>query len=99
MPSKPVITADAAIIGGGPAGYASAIRLAAVGGRVVLFDRLSDSARKPGEIIDPSIRVPLAELGLIDSFNALDSLALAGNVTVWDDEAPVESCGMFNPHG
>jgi hypothetical protein len=38
-------------------------------------------------------------LGLIDSFNALDSLALAGNVTVWDDEAPVESCGMFNPHG
>lgn len=99
VPSRVAITADAAIIGCGPAGCAAAIRLAAAGGRVVLFDRVSDLARKPGEIIDPSIRVPLAELGLIDSFDALDSLALAGNVTVWDDEGPVESCGMFSPHG
>ena len=99
MPSRVSTTADAAIIGGGPAGCAAGIRLALAGARVILLDRLSDIARKPGEIIDPSVRIPLAELGLVDAFNALNSLALAGNLSRWDNEVPVESCGMFSPHG
>lgn len=91
--------ADAVIVGAGPAGCAAAIGLARAGARVVLYDRKSESGCKPGEIIEPTVRVALAELGLDEGFETLNSLTLAGNVSLWDGEAPVEADGMTNPYG
>lgn len=91
--------ADAVIVGAGPAGCAAAIGLARAGARVVLYDRKSPSGCKPGEIIEPTVRIALAELGLDEGFETLNSLTLAGNVSLWDDGDPVESDGMTNPYG
>lgn len=40
----------------------------------------------------------LAAMGLVCPFEALQSLALAGNLFVWDDAIP-ESSGMFSRYG
>lgn len=89
--------ADAVIVGGGPAGCAAALGLARGGGQVVLLER--GPSHKPGEIIEPMIRLPLSELGLLESFEALNSLQLAGSLSIWDSDAPVEFHGVTNPYG
>ncbi|WP_347958339.1 NAD(P)-binding protein [Bradyrhizobium sp. SSUT112] len=88
-----------AVVGAGPAGCAAAIGLARAGFDVVLFDRARTYGSKPGEIIESRVRVPLAELGIDVAFDALNSLALAGNVSSWDEEGFVESDGMVSPYG
>jgi flavin-dependent dehydrogenase len=91
--------ADAVIIGTGPAGCAAAIGLARSGARVVMFHRKATLGCRPGEIIEPTFRITLAEIGLEKHFAAVRSLMLAGNVSVWDDETPVKVDGMTNPYG
>ncbi|MBB4398784.1 NAD(P)/FAD-dependent oxidoreductase [Bradyrhizobium sp. ERR14] len=91
--------ADIAVIGAGPAGCAAAIGLARAGCDVVLCDRERPPRRKPGEIIESRVRVSLGELGIEVSFDALNSLALAGNVSSWDGEDFIESDGMTSPYG
>jgi flavin-dependent dehydrogenase len=89
--------ADAVIVGGGPAGCAAALGLARAGVQVVLLER--GSGHKPGEIVEAMIRLPLSELGLLESFEALNSLLLVGSLSLWDGEAPVEFHGIMNPYG
>lgn len=90
---------DAVVVGAGPAGCAAAIGLARAGARVALYRRKGGRQCRPGEIIDPAIRVTLAELGLSGLLTETVSLALAGNLSIWDDEAAIEAEGMMNPHG
>jgi len=91
------ISADAVIVGGGPSGCAAALGLAQAGVQVALLER--GSGRKPGAIVEPMIRLPLLELGLLESFEALNSLLLGGSLSLWDSEAPVEFHGIVNPYG
>jgi flavin-dependent dehydrogenase len=91
--------ADAVIIGGGPAGCAAALGLARAGGHVVICERTRVLALKPGEILEASIRIPLKQLGIAEAFGSLHSLMLAGSLSVWDDESPIEVCGMLNAFG
>lgn len=91
--------ADAVVVGAGPAGCAAALGLARAGGRVVLYDRKPPSGCKPGEIVEPTVRIALAELGLVTAFDALNSLTLAGNVSLWDSDTPVEFDGTISPYG
>jgi flavin-dependent dehydrogenase len=91
--------ADVVVIGAGPAGCAAAIGLARAGARVVLYHRKAILGCRPGEIIEPTFRIALAELGLDEAFAAVNSLTLAGNVSLWDSETPVEADGMTNPYG
>lgn len=93
------MNADAVIIGGGPAGSAAALGLARTGARVVLCERAGAVARKPGEIVEPTVRHALAELGVLQSFDDLNSLTLAGSYSLWDPGPPVDFCGMMNPNG
>jgi flavin-dependent dehydrogenase len=91
--------ADAVIVGAGPAGCAAAIGLARSGGRVVLYRRKPGSRSKPGEILDPTARIALAEFGLDTEFDALNSLTLAGSVSLWDSDTPTEVDGVTSPYG
>jgi flavin-dependent dehydrogenase len=90
---------DAVVAGAGPAGCAAAVGLARAGAKVALLVRKGSYGLKPGEIIDPTIRVTLAELGLENVFTEENSLALPGNVSIWSDDEPVEANGMKSPHG
>ena len=56
---------DVAIVGGGPAGAATAIRLARGGYRVVLFERHATADwRACGVFTSPLVRARLHDLGL-----------------------------------
>jgi flavin-dependent dehydrogenase len=77
----------------------AAIGLARSGARVVLFQRKTMRSCRPGEIIEPTFRITLAELGLSQAFATVNSLALAGNVSLWDSEVAIEAEGMTNPFG
>ena len=90
---------DVAVLGGGPAGCAAAIRFAQGGARVLLLERLPRSAFKPGEIIEASVRQAFAALNLQDRFPVEDTLTLAGRLTAWDDMIPSETAGVYNPRG
>ncbi|MFV8749566.1 NAD(P)/FAD-dependent oxidoreductase [Nannocystaceae bacterium ST9] len=57
---------EVAVIGGGPAGAAAALRLADAGRRVILLERESPTAPRVriGESVGPSVHAQLAALGL-----------------------------------
>ena len=63
---------DVAVIGGGPAGAAAAIRLAAAGLEVRIFERQLPPRMRVGESVGPGVRAQLAALGLVE---------------LWDDPA------------
>jgi flavin-dependent dehydrogenase len=87
------------MVGGGPAGCAATLRLARSGARILLLERQARPTFKPGEIIEPSVRQPLADLGLLERFTAQGSLTLAGRLVAWDDPIASETSGILNPHG
>jgi flavin-dependent dehydrogenase len=89
---------DIVVVGGGPAGLAAAIASARAGADVMVFER-GHQRQKPGEILEPTIKYPLRDLGLWDQFVELGFLPIAGNLSVWDDTEPAEAEGMLNPHG
>src|SRR5262245_9168136 len=93
------LSADVAIVGAGPAGSAAAIALARAGARVVLLERDATARFKPGEILEPTIKYSLAELGLSSAFAPSAGLSLHGKLSIWGSTAPVEADVTLNPHG
>src|SRR5260221_4396354 len=59
---------DVCVFGAGPAGIATAIRLAGTGVRVAILDRPAGDPPWVGETFSGAIRTPLAELGLWEGF-------------------------------
>jgi len=75
---------DVLIIGGGPAGSATAIALRRRGvRRVLLADRPSRAPFAVGESVSPNIRAQLARLGLTDDLDQLGHLPYHGNLSLW----------------
>ncbi|NEQ41543.1 MAG: NAD(P)/FAD-dependent oxidoreductase [Okeania sp. SIO3I5] len=78
---------DIAIIGGGPAGAATALALLNQGNwRVGIFEMSSEPVFRIGESLPPSNQVLLAHLGIFDSFKQEGHLPSLGNCSAWGDD-------------
>jgi len=90
---------DVAVVGGGPAGCATAIALARRGLAVALLERSCYDTPRVGETLPPESRVPLAAL---DSLQRVDDgmhLRSSGIVSVWGENLPFHNDFVFNPYG
>ena len=91
---------DIAIVGGGPAGAATALALRRRGpGRVLLVEASHFDGPRIGESIPPDTRLLLAELGLWDSFAAEGHDPCHGSCSSWGTEELGYNDFLFNPYG
>ncbi|WP_191490047.1 NAD(P)/FAD-dependent oxidoreductase [Pseudomonas sp. FEN] len=90
---------DVAIVGGGPAGSATAITLARLGWRVLLADSTAPGRFRVGEGFPPSARSLLNDLGVLDGFLAAGHRRSYGNVSVWGSDEPHMDDFIFHTHG
>jgi len=79
---------DVAVVGAGPAGCASARRLAQSGCRVLLLERTQFEAVRVGESLAPGVQPLLAELGVWRDFLDLAPLPSYGTRSVWGAPDP-----------
>ena len=90
---------DVLILGGGPAGSASALALVERGFSVTVIERSQFESVRVGETLTPEIQMPLARLGLWPRFLAAGHVPSPGIVSVWGDPEPYDNDFIFNPHG
>src|SRR5271156_4174460 len=88
------VDADVIVVGGGPAGSATAITCAARGLRVRLFEREVFTGERPGETLPPGIESLLASLGVTSE--RLASVVGARHKGIWIDWC---SSRRFEPFG
>ncbi len=81
------LTADIAVIGGGPAGSAAATMLAKQGWRVVVLERERFPRDHVGESLLPASMPVLEELGAMDAVQAAGFLPKYGATMVWGRDA------------
>jgi flavin-dependent dehydrogenase len=97
--ARTVPQADAAIVGGGPAGAVAATVLARHGCRVVLIDKRSGECFRMGEGLPPGARPLLHSLGLLEPFLADSHLPSYGNASAWGSPEIATTDFIFNPYG
>ncbi len=91
---------DVVVIGAGPAGSATALRLAHHGiGRVLLANAGGFDGPRIGESIPPDTGRLLAELGLLPGFLAQGHERCLGSCSSWGDDALGYNDFVTNPHG
>jgi len=90
---------DVAMVGAGPAGAATARRLAQQGCRVLLIERSAFDVFRVGETLAPSVQPLLVELGVWDRFVALDPLPSWGTCSIWGESDPREHSHIVSPYG
>ncbi len=79
---------DVAVVGAGPAGSATALRLANSGCRVALIERTQFEDPRVGESLAPSVQPLLADLGVWQDFLRLQPLPSYGTRSVWGTDTP-----------
>lgn len=79
---------DVAVIGAGPAGSATARRIALHGRLVALIERSRFDEPRVGESLAPEVQPLLAELGVWQEFLALESLPSHGTLSLWGEATP-----------
>jgi flavin-dependent dehydrogenase len=90
---------DAAVVGAGPAGSATARWLAQRGWRVALLERTRFEAPRIGESVAPNVQGSLRELGLWSEFLALAPLPSWGTCSLWGDAVRQSHSHLLNPYG
>lgn len=89
-----------AILGGGPAGCATALALARLGVEdVVVVEAGRYDAVRVGESIPPDTRTLLARLGVLEAFRAEGHDPCYGSCSSWGADALGFNDFLFNPHG
>jgi flavin-dependent dehydrogenase len=81
---------DVVVAGGGPAGAATARRLALAGHSVALLERSHFERPRVGETLAPSIQPLLRDLGVWERYCALDPLPSWGTRSIWSSAVPAE---------
>lgn len=90
---------DVAVIGAGPAGSATARRLALAGRRVALLERTRYETPRVGESLAPNAQDGLRDLGLWAEFVALAPLPSWGTRSLWGDATPQAHSHLMHPYG
>jgi flavin-dependent dehydrogenase len=91
---------DVTVIGAGPAGCAAAIALRRAGVERVLLVEAGTGQRPPFvESLPPDTRLLLAQLGLLEAFEALQFDPCYGSASSWGAGPLGGNDFLFNPHG
>ena len=87
------------VLGGGPAGGATALELAQAGCDVMLLERQTTPGWKIGETLPPEARVRLQHLNHWHAFQQSGHRPCYGIVSCWGSPVPVERDFLTNPYG
>ena len=90
---------DVVVAGGGPAGAATAVRLAAAGRSVAVLERSCFDRPRMGETLAPAVAPLLRDLGVWDRFLSLDPLPSWGTRSQWDKPEPADHSHLASEHG
>jgi len=92
---------DVVILGGGPAGAATALALKKLDStlRMALIERSDYSGIRIGETLPPPARTLLTELGVWEAFLETSPRACYGTRAAWGSEHFHENEFIFSPHG
>jgi 2-polyprenyl-6-methoxyphenol hydroxylase-like FAD-dependent oxidoreductase len=84
---------DVLIVGGGPAGAATAIVCAQAGLSVTLVERGPATSYRPGESLHPGIEPLLEQLGVMDAVTSAGFPRYAGHWVRWDSPRQFQAFG------
>ncbi len=90
---------DVVVLGGGPAGAATAVQLARAGRSVVIIEKSHYEAARIGETLPASARRSLERLGVWDEFLAAGHRPSSAVLSVWGEAEIHDSHSIFNPYG
>ncbi len=90
---------DVAVVGGGPAGSATAAMLARRGRRVALLERTRFEGVRAGETFGGEVEPLLRTLGAWDPLEAMERLPFCSVRSAWGAPEASESSSISNPFG
>jgi 2-polyprenyl-6-methoxyphenol hydroxylase-like FAD-dependent oxidoreductase len=93
------LSCEVLVVGGGPAGCATAIALQRRGRSCVLLERSRYERPRVGESLPPPARRLLRDLGVWERFLADRHVPSPGNLSVWGSATPGETDFITDPNG
>ena len=88
-----------AVVGGGPAGVATALALLDRGMAVTLIERSDYQDLRVGEHLSPEAVPFLGQLGVLEVVKQGDHRSCPGVRSVWGASTPGDNAYLFNPYG
>jgi flavin-dependent dehydrogenase len=97
--TRPWRDCDVVVLGGGPAGAATAMTLARAGRSVVIVEKARYQRPRVGETLPPSARPLLARLGVWERFVGAGHVPSPGVLSAWGDAALHQTHFIRHPYG
>src|SRR5262245_36141256 len=90
---------DVAVVGGGPAGLATALTLVRDGLDVIVIERSDYRSLRVGQHVAPGTKPLLGALGLSSLFESGRHVSCPGIRSVWGTSKPADRDYLFHPNG